>query len=331
MQELVGRLTALDAEATESLKVIAYFDALVNGHASVEVLLRGAAVLSGCAAGVDADGTRLRVDAAGARAPAGDGDWPQQVVSDGGRAWIERVGRAHANDEMILERLAIALGIALDRTSPVAASRRALETLIDGSLPVERRIEAAERLRLDAHSLHRVTVVPAASVAPAPSTVVTTRVGSVRVSVSDSRGLPPHALAGIGIATATHALDRSWASGLIALRLTSDREPTLCADDLGSMLLLAEAADVATAESPDVAALRALLQSHPKALGLLDAVASAESLRAVATELGLHHSTVQARVADYAAELGFDVRSGSGRVRLALALALLRLATNRFE
>ena len=51
MQGLVWRLKALDPEASESLKVIAYFDALVDGHASAQVLLSGAAVLSGCAAG----------------------------------------------------------------------------------------------------------------------------------------------------------------------------------------------------------------------------------------------------------------------------------------
>src|SRR6478609_7034590 len=88
MQELVGRLTALDGtdatrllrrqvasgtvsgvewrpllrrvrlnpQASESLKILAYFDALVDGHANPEVLLRGAAVLSGCAAGVASGG-----------------------------------------------------------------------------------------------------------------------------------------------------------------------------------------------------------------------------------------------------------------------------------
>ena len=67
MQELVGRLTALDPQATESLKVIAYFDALVDGHANPEVLLRGAAVLSGCAAGVASGTTCIRVDHSGVR------------------------------------------------------------------------------------------------------------------------------------------------------------------------------------------------------------------------------------------------------------------------
>ena len=102
MQEPVGRLTAVDAEATETLKVIAYFDALVNGHATTEVLLRGAAVLSGCAAGQTVGGKTMRVDATGARAAATPGDWPSRSFGDDGIVWIERSGTAHANDEMIL-------------------------------------------------------------------------------------------------------------------------------------------------------------------------------------------------------------------------------------
>ena len=51
MQELVGRLSTLDPAASESLKVIAYFDALVEARAGRLALLRGAARLTGCPAG----------------------------------------------------------------------------------------------------------------------------------------------------------------------------------------------------------------------------------------------------------------------------------------
>ena len=121
MQGLVWRLKALDPEASEGLKVIAYFDALIDGHASAHVLLTGAAVLSGCPAGYVADGNTLRVDASGTKtAPGAPDAWPGHDFGDGGRVWIERAGPAFANDEMILERAAIALGISFDRTSPVA-------------------------------------------------------------------------------------------------------------------------------------------------------------------------------------------------------------------
>ena len=40
MQELVGRLTALDPDASEALKVVAYFDALTASGVSLDGLLR---------------------------------------------------------------------------------------------------------------------------------------------------------------------------------------------------------------------------------------------------------------------------------------------------
>ncbi|HEY4266962.1 MAG TPA: helix-turn-helix domain-containing protein, partial [Galbitalea sp.] len=58
-----------------------------------------------------------------------------------------------------------------------------------------------------------------------------------------------------------------------------------------------------------------------------EATASSDSLRAAATVAGVHHSTLQAHVIEWNAALGFDLRSPAGRVRLALALRLYRLAT----
>src|ERR1700712_660773 len=100
MQELVRRLSALDPDAGAGVKVIAYFDALVEGAASVESFLRGAAVLTGCAAGL-ADPERrmwMRVDAQGrrddpsaARTRSLTPTWRARAVSPGGTAsvWIE--------------------------------------------------------------------------------------------------------------------------------------------------------------------------------------------------------------------------------------------------
>ena len=51
MQDLLGRLTALDPDASETLKVVTYFDALVARSVGVESMVRGAAVLSGATVG----------------------------------------------------------------------------------------------------------------------------------------------------------------------------------------------------------------------------------------------------------------------------------------
>ncbi|SKA96311.1 PucR C-terminal helix-turn-helix domain-containing protein [Agreia bicolorata] len=341
MQELVGRLTALDAEATETLKVISYFDALIDGRAGVDVLLRGAAVLSGCAAGFHAEGRTRRVEASGivdTRSPGqhhrgadGVDGWPSQPFGDDGKAWIERDGAPHANDHMILERLAIALDLAVDRTSPSAVSRRAIETLIDATTTDEARIGAATRLHLDATTPYRVLASPASHGHIRPSAVIGTSAGPVRVSLCASADAPLPERAGVGVAARAHALASSWSSALIALRLTSARAPVIEADDLGGLLVLAAAADSSGPPTPDVIAVRELLRAQPQIENLLDAIAENDSLRAIALELGLHHSTVQTKVAHVTQSLGFDTHTPAGRVRLTLALALHRLATTRFD
>jgi DNA-binding CsgD family transcriptional regulator len=349
MQQLVGRLAALDPEASESLKVITYFDALVHGHASIDMLLRGAAILSGCAAGCVGAGISRRVAPAGTggttsgaaaatASPSGGpgvpsaGDWPQHRVGSDGRVWIERVGVAHANDEMILERLAFGVEVAFDRT-PRGMVRRAMESIIDRDETADDRRAAAQRLSLGQKNLYRVVAAPARDGVTEPDIAIETPVGRVRVGirpdVADAAGWP--ARSGVGLARTPDRLPESWASALIALRLSSEREPVLRADDLGTLLVLASGLDATTHDSPDLAGLQALLVAHPRCRELLESVVQHDSLRAVALELGLHHSTVQSRVADYAQELGFELRSATGRVRLSLALAHLRLVTTRFD
>jgi hypothetical protein len=360
MQELVGRLTALDPQASASLKVIAYFDALVDGHAGPEVLLRGAAVLSGCAAGVASGVTCLRVDASGVRrGPAVVpmlGSWPEHPVAAGGRAWIEREGRAHANDAMILERLAIGLSIAFERMAPATAAWRAVDTVIDPSESLEHRMSAAVRMRIDGG--HRLRVVAQPAREPVGegrhSTVVVTPVGAIRAIIGTAAepgfhepsraGCTNGARAGGTNASTTSArraglgtvgdaanLGRSWTSALLALRLTSDARPVLDADELGGVVLIAEAADARAEPHPDRAALERVLRRDGRALALLESLLATDSLRGAAGELGLHHSTLQARVAELSSALGYDIRRPDGRTRLSLALSLHLLATNRFE
>lgn len=52
MKELIGHLGALDSDASESLKAVAYFDRLLEERAGLETFVRGAAALTGCVAGI---------------------------------------------------------------------------------------------------------------------------------------------------------------------------------------------------------------------------------------------------------------------------------------
>lgn len=379
MKELVGRLTALDPEASESLKVIGYFDALVAGGVGVEALLRGAAALSGVPAGFASASRRFRIGPDGGRLTIDEADVPPAAVPSagagraaadagpaGGRptgmpradapgahgavatpvsrrvgpdgiVWIERLGAPHANDAMVLERLAIAVDITTARRA--ADGTGAVETAVNPHATADERGRALARLRLDGIGGLRAVAFPADGPfdARSSSAIVATPHGLARAVIvrADEAGelvrtsatdAAPHARSprvGIGLTLAPERLPESWASALIALRLSCPDEPVVDSADLGALLLFAEAADEASALHPDAAALAAL---DERSRAVLDALADAGSVRAAAERLGMHHSSVQARAATLAGTLGYDPRTTRGRTRYALARTILTLA-----
>jgi hypothetical protein len=332
MQELLGRLTALDPSARETLTVITYFDTLIEAHATSEMLVRGACILTGCAVGFVADRTVLRVTSTGEvdrSAVAPDPEvWPGHPIAGTWRVWLEREGDAHVNDAMVLERLALGLGIVLERTHPAAIARRSLEVLLDSESTVEDRASAASKLRLNPTTALRMVALDAADPFGSEhhNVELATPVGRVRAVLVLPGATLPAARIGIGVSTVPASLRESWLSALLALRLTTAREPVVDAASLGAFLLLAETSDSRDRELPDVAVLAAIDSRDPRALGYLDALGRSDSVRSAATLAGIHHSTLQAHAAESSAALGFDVRSPEGRVRLALALRLHRLA-----
>ena len=286
MQELAGKLRALDPGASETLRVISYFDALTAGHASAEALVRGASLLAGVPAGLEAERVTLRVDIDGRRSEdAGSpAAWPSRSLTNGGTVWLERHGRAHANDEMILERVALALSILTERTAPIETAISAIEQLIDASETSENRHAAARALHLIATTRYRVIAQPASTTrtASGPSAVITTVAGAVRAEIVLSTDAVAAERAGVGIAASPADLVRSWLSALTALRLTSDHEPVLYGDDLGSLLLLAEISPAGAPENCDLQSLGVVIRETPRILPMLDSLAASESLRAAA-------------------------------------------------
>lgn len=327
MQELVGRLTALDPEASETLKVVSYFDTLVGGGVGLDALLRGAAVLSGATAGcAPVTGRQLRFTPSGERLEPTDAAasaWPSRATGDGSRVWIERSDAAHANDGMVLERLALAVAITTARRSNTPDA--AVEVVITASAPTAERAVAASKLRLDASDHVRAIAFPpdVAALAPGPTAVVATPRGLARVVLADGAfHAPPGVRAGIGVSSTADRLPESWASALIALRLGNARQPVVDAAELGALLFVAEAADRHEEPHPDAAALAAL---DERSRLVLEGLADGGSVRAAASMLGMHHSSVQARLDTLTAQLGYDPRSPAGRTRYALARALTAL------
>ncbi|MBG0561423.1 helix-turn-helix domain-containing protein [Actinoplanes aureus] len=151
---------------------------------------------------------------------------------------------------------------------------------------------------------------------------------------ADGRHADPRQRAGIGPAGPVAALPASYAAARTALRFTAEgteQDPgprVVHADRLGGLILLADAAGPGTEPVPDVRALDRAAASAPWALATLDAVAEAVSLRAAATALRLHHSTLQERLTHTRRLLDWDIREPQGRLRLQVALALRRLHRN---
>ncbi|GAA0447943.1 hypothetical protein GCM10010167_01790 [Paractinoplanes deccanensis] len=139
---------------------------------------------------------------------------------------------------------------------------------------------------------------------------------------------------GVGPAVAVKDLPESWAAARVALRFAAEgteHDPgrrVVHADELGGLVLLAEAIRPGAEPHPDLCALERAAAGAPWMLSTLDAVAEAASLRAAAAALRVHHSTLQDRLAHAQPLLGWDPREPRGRLRLQLALAMRRLHRN---
>lgn len=334
VKELAGRLAALDPDAGAAVRVIAYFDRLGDSHAGLETIVRGAAVLSGCPARlVDVDRrVQLRVEPDGRRhddaAPLDPGWLNASVVVDGpGALWLERVGPAGAVDAMVLERAAAAAHAVLDRTrgraSTLVNDPAFVETVFDSDAAEQARLHAAARLGLQHTSRARALAFPDGGAGFEPVTT-----GSVSLTPShrtiDTR-------VGVGPAVPVLDLPASWRSAQVAYRFTADgteQDPgprVVRFDELGGLAVLAAAVGHRTEPIPDVHTLERAGSTAPWVLATLEAIAASVSLRAAATALTVHHSTLQDRLVHAEHLLGWSVHDPQGRLRLQLALALRRL------
>ncbi|WP_307179040.1 helix-turn-helix domain-containing protein [Streptomyces africanus] len=265
--------------------------------------------------GGSAPGTTT-ADRAGGASHAADIDRAGAAARRGGLGHAR--GGSSVVDAVILERAAGVLRLVLDRTrGRVPADDPALvETLLDGTAPEAARLHAARRLGLDpalpARALaplnERPRVVPAGAEAD----------GVVRL--------------GVGPAVPVLELPRSWAEARTALRFTAEGTPrdpgprVVYAEELGGIALLADLVVPGAEPPPDVRALETAAASAPWLAATLHAVASTASLRAAASEINVHHSTLQDRLAHAEHLLGWPVRTPQGRLRLQLALAMRHLA-----
>ncbi|QTV79266.1 helix-turn-helix domain-containing protein [Microbacterium sp. NIBRBAC000506063] len=259
--------------------------------------------------------------------------WPAVRFGEDAVVWIERAEAPHANDAMILERLAISLSIISHRLDTTAPTRRAVEVLLAGDATDSEREEAVAHLAFPTHApIRTIAVLSSAQLTrPLPHAIVATRFGVVRAVLTADDGPHPAEQAGIGVVASSPMDVRvSWRSALVALRLSDSRHPVVRADDLGALLSLAEAEDQRPTVHPDVEDVDRLLAAT-WTLPLLHGITAGTSVRALAADAGIHHSSMNARLQKLPALLGYDPTTPSGRTRLDVALMLHRLARTRFD
>jgi PucR C-terminal helix-turn-helix domain len=343
MEALVERLSQLDAQAEGALRVVMFYDTLIQRRVDLPALARASAGLAEGVTGIRLHGTartiRMSPDGrpAPALAPPTSTTTTAPITLDEeeiGTVWLERPGPPGPLDDLVLDRLAIATAAVVERYGPArttmadpalvelaisaeadqAASARALRLLgFAADLPVR---VAAVRSQLPLDHLGGL-VCPARPVKAAPLA----EVGVILATTVDPARFPAGVRAGIGAADRP---DRSWRQARTALGFTTARQPVVHHDSLGALALLAEVPGDAVRDNADVAAI-ARMAGNPEDLETLDAYCAAGSVRRAAELLHLHHSSVARRLDQLGKTLGIDLTEPTGLTRARLALTTWRL------
>ncbi|MBN9155779.1 MAG: hypothetical protein J0I50_02985 [Microbacterium sp.] len=350
MQEGFGRLRQLEASAADAFRVIRYFDSLVANRAGLDSLLRAGAVLTESVVGfADLDRRlELRVSPEGrvAEDPSVDEDWPSVNLGNdaSARVWIERTDAPGALDDIVLERMAAGVKIALDRTRHSETRDPAsVDVLLDPASSEMDRDVAARRLLLDGEK--RLQVVAAIDTERPAGAVITgnfasraTQIGRVTalILVRGEDDIPAELAPlrqGIGPTGDVLGLPESWRKALFALRLTGDATPDspgprlVRYDDVGVLADVVGETWARASTLPDVARLIELERLAPRSIEYLEAIVATDSLRQAADRVHVHHSTLQARQNQLQKSLGYAL-GAAGKARLNMALLLVRAVRN---
>jgi hypothetical protein len=156
---LLLRLSMVDADAEAAVRVIAYFDVLVEQRVSLTALVRSVAALAECPAGLAGPGSEpLRL------APTGRPVPPELPVLESGgvdlgpqgRVWLERADEPGPLDDLVLERFAMSARLLtrMERrpSAPDLADPALVELLLAEREAAEDRTRALRLLGLDAGS-----------------------------------------------------------------------------------------------------------------------------------------------------------------------------------
>ncbi|MDQ0382850.1 helix-turn-helix domain-containing protein [Amycolatopsis thermophila] len=334
----------------DEVRLVEFFDELIERGAGPADVLEAAAGFAGCTVGLrTTDGVFDLVCGADRR---GGRHRLSRELSTGDEVWLVRPGGTTPLDELLLKRLSVACGVALRhlRSRLPKVDDPALVELVVGDAAGEpERARALALLGYSAVTLLRVVAIVGEAddvrqVIRDLGDVHATTLGSVHVVVTaqeipEDLAVPVGTRISIGPRLPGMRAPCSWRAARTCLRFAmpsthpsppypKEEAAVVDAASVGCFALLAEhlPAD-AIAETAEVEVLDRLAgePGGPEMLRTLEAVAATESLRRAAASLHMHHNSVSARVARAEQLLGFEITQPYGRVRMMFALILRRL------
>ncbi|GAA3942905.1 helix-turn-helix domain-containing protein [Streptomyces gulbargensis] len=346
MEALALRLSGLDPYVDGAIRIVTFYDTLMRRRVDLPALARASAGLAECVTGIRLHGTGrpIRVSPLGTEAtgPELPATATAPVTLDDekiGTVWLERPGPAHHLDDILLDRLALAVAAAVERHGPARttmADPALVELAVGPTTDDPTRARALRLLGFPAGARLHVAAVHtpgpldrlAAHVSPhglvkAAALDTDTPLGVLLATTLDPTRFPTGTRAGLATA---HDPTLAWHHARTALRFTTPHQPVIHHTDLGALALLADIPATTARANPDVAALTHLA-TCPDDLATLDAYCATASVRRAADRLHLHHSTVARRLDHLTRTLPFDPTTPTGLTRARLALTLWRLHT----
>jgi hypothetical protein len=332
VREWIVKLSTIDGDAADALRVIEHFDTLVDERCSALAILRAAASLADCPVGLEDPerGLRVGVDAAGRAVNDFDhGTASRQTERfEEITVWLDREGPAWPLDHLILERFARSLHAvkkARDESPTVAATR----AVCDPDLSPADRDNALRQLGLGPTVTVAATHLADARRMPRGLVFGEHQIHLFPEPLAQSR-IPLDIAAGIHTCAGAE-IHREWQHAVTALRISVDlatgKPIHVRYGELGSIATIVEsiAADTA-AHAPDVRRVVELQAQRPWVVPTLEALLSHTSIRKTARLQNLHHSTMRQRIDWLEHQLGYPLLGSGAYARTSTTLTLWRIA-----
>jgi hypothetical protein len=365
MRAFLLQISKSGPEAESGLKVIAYFDALVEHRATLEACVRAAAALSQCVAGLRDSTSPLyvRFNRRGMTEDGPPAPTTTHIVRIGerevGEVWLERADGPSLLDELIVERMALAAGV-LWRASPRPNRSAAglIELVVSPGTAPDDRHRALELLGFSPNE-----PLDFAAVASGEADHLAEGLGRLQQTIRADDGQGRRAVVcsalvgevgallgqpGLGCSENGAVLDAGFVAGTARGRPADHAADAwqkaqtamqFCGlmglgnlvdfDDLGSLATLATLPQSTISADRDVRAIAELAATTrgQAVLQTLEQWFASGSIREAAARLYLHHSSVRYRLRQAEKSLGLDLEDPRCRLRLELALILWRLSS----